>query len=65
MKPFKAVWLKTETLEAHLDDIKDISNIDDAIENISDPTTINKVVGAIRLFKWNGKEYVPYIHQWE
>jgi hypothetical protein len=64
MKPFKVVWLKTETLEAELDTLKDIDKIEDFINGEPESTTINKVVGAVRLFKWNGKEYVPYIHKW-
>ncbi len=64
MKPFKVVWLKTETLEAELDDIKNIDDIKDFVENLSNKNTINKAVGGIRLFKWDGKEYVPYIHKW-
>tara|TARA_B100000900_G_scaffold395771_1_gene394459 strand:+ start:435 stop:632 length:198 start_codon:yes stop_codon:yes gene_type:complete len=64
MKPFKVVWLKTETVETELDDIKNIDDIRDFVKDISDPTTINKVVGGIRLFKWNGEEYVPYLHNW-
>jgi len=62
MKPFKVVWLKTETLEAELDNIKGIRDRD-FIENISTKTCINSVVGGFRIYKWNGEEYVPYIHE--
>jgi hypothetical protein len=62
MKPFKVVWLKTETLEAKLDSIKGIRDAD-FINNIPNETTINSVVGALRIYRGDGTQYVPYTHE--
>ena len=63
MKPFKLVWLKTETIEAELDNIKEIHDIKKFVTNIHDANTINTVEGGFRIYKWDGNEYVPYNHQ--
>lgn len=63
MKPFKIIWLKTETLEKELDSIHGIENMDQFISNIEDPTVVNSVEGACRILKWNGSQYVPYDHR--
>ena len=60
MKPFKVVWLKTETLEAELDHIKGIDDIKKFMSDISPDSVINSVEGSYAIFRWNGKEYVPY-----
>lgn len=59
MKPFKVVWLRTDTMESHIDDIKSIKD-EDFLNKIQDASSIHRVEGAIRIYRWDGKEYVPY-----
>lgn len=49
-------------MEAELDNIKEIHDIKKFVTNIHDANTINTVEGGFRIFKWDGNDYVPYIH---
>ena len=60
MKPFKVVWLKTETLEAELEHIKGSEDMKKFMSSVSPDSVINTVEGGYRLFKWDGEKYVPY-----
>jgi hypothetical protein len=60
MKPFKVVWLKTETLEAELDHIKGSEDMKKFMSSVSPDSVINTVEGAYRLYKWDGENYIPY-----
>jgi hypothetical protein len=62
MKPFKLVWLRTDTLEKELDSIHGVEKMDEFVKKIEDPTVVNSVKGAYRIFKWNGTRYEPYNH---
>ena len=60
MKPFKVIWLKTETLEAELDHIKGSEDMKKFMSSIPSNSIINTVEGAYRFYKWDGENYIPY-----
>ena len=73
MKLFKLVWLQTRECEIELDSIKNLNDVDSFIESIQCITgsatsdtklsVTSSVNGAYKIFKWDGKEYVPYLHK--